>query len=350
MLKSVLKAPVLASLVVAILLARDVSGQDPVVKLEVIMGPDVAAADAHEWLRALGGAGADDVKIRGAKPTDLIEIRNLGNAERPVFVIYAELRATGRLHVPGRSYTESQMPAFAAWIDELRKTGIEGAVEEKLAFGLTPRQLLALHEDLSAVVDFETKGQPIRAVLDELADQIGTPVSLAGSARRALQRDEDVNEELQGLSVGTVLAAVVRPFGLVAQVVRDTRGQPEIRIVDSRSAEEFWPVGWPLEESPDAVAPELSEKIKVEITDFKLSEALQAIESKIGIRFLIDQNSLAAAGIELDQVRVSYAHPDAPYRSILRRLLAQARPGMKYDLRTDENQVPFLWITTRATR
>lgn len=330
--------------------SNEAQAQRGVVKLELVMGPGFEPADAHQWLRVLGQSKADDIKIRKVRPTDKVEIKNLGTRERPVYVVFGELLASQRLRVPGQTFSIGQMEGLAKWVDELRGQGLEGVLEEKLAFGLTSRQLLDLHKDLSRRVDFETRGIDVAVVVRDLSGAVDTKVELSSAARRAFVKSTTVDEEYQGMSVGTSLAALLRPLGLVAAVEKDADGKTIIRVVDSRDFSEFWPIGWPIEGGVDGVAPELSEKIKVEINDFQLKSTLDAIEGKLGLRFFYDQNAMAEAGIDLTNVKVSYTHESAPYRSILRRVLSQTRPGMTFEVRQDENDKPFLWLTTRATR
>lgn len=328
----------------------EVKAQRGVVKLELVMGPGFEPADAHQWLRVLGKSKADDIKIRKVKPTDKVEIKNLGTPERPVYVVYGELLASQHLRVPGQSFTMGQMEGLASWVDELRAQGLEGVLEDKLAFGLTSRELLDLHEDLSRRVDSETLGIDVGQVVRDLSGSLDTQTKLSPAARRAFTSSIPVGEEYQGMSVGTSLAAMLRPLGLVAAVAKNAEGKTVLQFVDSRESKEFWPIGWPVEGNEERVAPELSEKIKVEINDFQLKSTLDAIEGKLGLKFFYDQNAMAEAGIDLTTVKVSYTHENAPYRNILRRVLSQTRPGMTYEVRQDENDKPFLWLTTRATR
>jgi hypothetical protein len=328
----------------------EAQAQRGVVKLELVMGPGFEPADAHQWLRVLGQSKADDIKIRKVRPTDKVEIKNLGTRERPIYVVFGELLASQRLRVPGQAFTIGQMEGLAVWVEELRLQGLEGVLEEKLAFGLTSRQLLDLHEDLARQVEFETQGREVAVVVRELSEAVETQIQLSSAARRAFAKSKTIDEEYQGMSVGTSLAASLRPLGLVAAVGKDADGKTIVRVVDSRDSTEFWPIGWPIEGGVDGVVPELSEKIKVEINDFQLKSTLDAIEGKLGLRFFYDQNALAQAGIDLTEVKVSYTHESAPYRNILRRVLSQTRPGMTFEVRQDENDKPFLWLTTRATR
>ncbi|MEC7977777.1 MAG: hypothetical protein VX189_02510 [Planctomycetota bacterium] len=324
--------------------------QSAMVRLELIMGPGFEPADAHQWLRVLGKSKADDIKIRRVNATDRVEIKNRGTESRPVYVVYGELLGTQTLRVPGSTFRMTQMEGLASWVKELRENGIEGVLEEKLAFGLTSRELLGLHEDLSTRVEDSTQGQETALVVKKLTELISTPVNFSSAAKRAFSKQNRVSEEYQDVSVGTSLAAILRPLGLVAEISKSPDGKTVMQIVGSQDADEFWPIGWPVENNPDQVAPELSERIKVEINDFTLKPTLDAIESKLGLRFFYDQNTLADLGIDLTAVKVSYEHESAPYRNILRRVLSQSRPGMTYEVRMDENDVPFLWITSRARR
>lgn len=316
------------------------------VRLEIAMEPGLDLGDAHEWARAYGDRGID-VRLRAMKATDDARIENAGNEQRPSWVVIGILTRRNRLQVPGRTFTNAQGADAKEWLDQLAANGPDAIVGERLAFGLTPAQLIALHDDLATEVEFPTIGIASRTLVERLSETIATPLAFDPAAAAALDDSVICEDELQGLTVGTALAAAVRPGGLVLTVRRDEAGSVSLAIVESRRAEEFWPIGWPIEKPPGAVAPVLSDKIKVDIKAFRLGQAIEAIRAKCGLAMLIDRNGLAEQGIELDEVRVSYTHPDAPYGAILSKLLGQTEPPLKYEIRMDERETPFLWIAPR---
>ena len=90
------------------------------------------------------------------------------------------------------------------------------------------------------------------------------------------------------------------------------------------------------------------ERQKIAIGDFPLDQALGAIQKRVKIPFLVDQNSLARAGIELSDVRVSYVKEKVSYMVAIQKLLRQTQPRMLAEMRMDENDKPFLWLSTSA--
>src|SRR5206468_10689851 len=99
-------------------------------------------------------------------------------------------------------------------------------------------------------------------------------------AQRAPSEGEPLADELEGISSGTALAAILRPLGLV-MVPEKSGPDIRLRIVSSREAKEYWPVGWPLKGNPGETLPELFKFLKVNIGDAPLSEAITAIAGRV---------------------------------------------------------------------
>ena len=155
---------------------------------------------------------------------------------------------------------------------------------------------------------------------------------------------EAVIDELQGLSAGTALVAVLRPLGLVMAPQKQADGTIKLWITDVRRAAASWPVGWPSEKPPREIAPKLFDFLNVEIKDTPLAEALAAISARLDLPFLFDHNGLARHQIDPPQVKVSLPPGRTYYQGILDRLLNQAQ--LKGELRIDEAEKPFFWIST----
>src|SRR5439155_17246872 len=136
--------------------------------------------------------------------------------------------------------------------------------------------------------------------------------------------------------------AILRPHGLV--MLPEKNGSDiRLRIASSRDAKEHWPVGWPPKGNPNETLPELFKFLKVNIGDAAVSEALTAIAGRVKAPVLLDHNSLARARTDLS-TKVSLAETNIFYSRALDRLLSQAK--LKYEIRLDEADKPFLWVTT----
>jgi hypothetical protein len=116
-----------------------------------------------------------------------------------------------------------------------------------------------------------------------------------------------------------------------------------LRITSSRNSKEHWPVGWPPKGNPSETLPDLFKFLNVEIEKTPLSETLTAIGGRVKAPLLFDHNALARGEIDL-QTKVTLPKSNTFYARALDRLLAQAK--LKYELRVDEADKPFLWITT----
>jgi hypothetical protein len=140
------------------------------------------------------------------------------------------------------------------------------------------------------------------------------------------------------------LAAVLRPLGLVATLDKPPGAAVRVLITDARRAKQSWPVGWPPAKSPREVLPALFQFLPATIDDVPLAEALAVLSQRVGAPFLFDHNSLARHRVDIEQVRVSLPGGRTYYLQIIDRLLSQAK--LKRELRVDEAERPFLWIST----
>lgn len=319
------------------------SAQQPRVELELIMEQGFPPQNAHDWMRAMERVGADGLRIRAAQLGDGIGIKNVGSDRSPRYKVYGMLTSDNRMMLQGGVFRMSDIAGIKGYLDTLREEGLDGLLGEKMAFGLTARQLVAVHEDLGKAIRIGTQSNNVEDVIQQLERQLATPLHIDRGARGGLGEGAPIKEELRGMTIGTGLAAMLRPLGLVLVPMKDG-ANVQLIVMDSRDAEEHWPIGWPLEDAPLQAAPQLFEDLPVEIR-VSLEEALDAIQPLVKIPFVYDQNAMARHGIELSEVEVE-ANGRMSYFRLIKRLLSQTRPSMKAEIRTDEAGKAFLWITT----
>ena len=147
----------------------------------------------------------------------------------------------------------------------------------------------------------------------------------------------------QGLSCGTVLAYVLRPMGYCL-VPRLEGARTVYAVVEARADMEIWPIGWEPTKPDRDTLPALHEFHNVNIEGVTASKALQAIGKLLQVPVLIDHNAMARHGVEPEKVLVSHPLRRTTYSLALRKILFQAR--LKSEVRIDEADQPFLWITT----
>ncbi len=319
--------------------------QEARVELELAMGSGFPPQNAHEWLKTLEKVNADGIRIRNSQNGDGIGIKNVGTEDRPRYKVYGMLTADNKLMLEGGTYRISDIAGIKGYIGRLRDEGVNQMFAEKVGFGLTAEELVDVHGKLDTPIAFDTKGKEFDALLREFKRAIAMDIVVDRRARRGIAEGDPALDELKGVTAGTALAAICRPLGAVVVPQKQRDGKVQLAIMDSRDTKEHWPIGWPIEEAPIKVAPSLFKELPVQISDFKLNDALDAIQPRVEMPFLYDHNSLVRNGIELDQVDVQL-DGEMSYFSVIRRLLGQARPKLISEIRTDEAGKPLLWITT----
>jgi hypothetical protein len=324
------------------LLVSVVQAQGPRVTLEIVTEPGFSQESIREWLPLLEKCGFSSVRVRGGRVGDGASIQATGSGASASYQVTGVLTNDNRLRLPNGTFTLGSSGAITKWLEKLKTGGEEGLNAKPGAFGLVPKELVVVHEALAVKVNFTTAGKTTKEVVQGIAGLV--PLKLkVDPAVRGHFGDEKVTDELVGLSAGTALAAAVRPLGLVLVPVKDG-SDLHLRIVDSRTANQVWPVGWPAKRPPRETLPDLFKFLNVEVSDTPLAESMEAIRGRLGVPLLVDQNSLAKQQIDYATAKVTLPKTNTYYASILDKLLFQCK--LKYELRVDEADSPFLWITT----
>lgn len=317
---------------------------EPTVSFELYLGEGVSPATAQKWMRSLRDVGLADVRIRQGRNGDQGLIENRGTEASPRYHVTGILSTGDKLALPGGKFRSSDVGGIRRYINKLKDNGEAGLTSTSETFGLGAEQLLELHKELSAPVTITTQGKRAGDVMRSLTGSLKVKVVVDESARPGFAGNETVGDELQGVSVGTAMAAIVRPLGLVLVPFKPRGGNVQLGIFDVRKAEHSWPVGFPSDVPPLKAAPKLFEFLNAEIDDFALTDALSSIGDRVDAPFLFDYNSLARHGIEAGQLRVSFPKKRTYYKKVIDQILAQS--GLKSEIRIDEANHPFLWVTT----
>ncbi len=316
----------------------------PLVQFELAAAPGFPVTGQRKWIDFMKKCGITSIRIRGAKASDEPEVDNIGTAARPIYEVTGLISADNRLYLVGGTFRHGDKTGLSGWINKLKLDGIEALTARTGVFGLTDKQLVMVHEQLVRPVEFSTRGQKNSNVLQRIARQLDLQVTVEASARVAMAGNEVVVEEMQKLTSGTVMAAVLRPLGLVLVPDRP-QGQPvRLLVTSTATTAESWPVGWPPQKTPGNLAPDLFKFLNVEIRDIVLQEALDALKPRIGLPMLMDHNSMVRNRIDPKTVKVTVPAGRTFYKKILDRLLSQV--GLTCQLRVDEAEKPFLWVTS----
>jgi hypothetical protein len=316
----------------------------PRVELEVCTEQGFSITGGRDWTQMLGEVGFDSVRIRGAKGADAPAVQTQGTESSRVFRVVGILTSGGKLRLTGGTFGLGDRDKLAAWLAKLKEGGDEALTTKPAAFGLLPKQLVSVHEALAVPVVVSTKGKRPRDVAKQIAYGLSLKFIADAGPTRGLAADEPIADELQGLSSGTTLAAILRPLGLVMYPEKNG-GEIRLRIADSRDAAEQWPIGWPPPGNPRETAPELFKFLNVEIAEgTPLAESLAAIGQRVKVPMVIDYNALARLDIDLAEKKVGIPKTNTFYAKILDRLLFPAM--LRYEVRVDEAGKPLLWVSS----
>jgi len=325
------------------MLVDPILAQQNRVELEVLAGNRVNLSKQQEWLRLLSEVGADSVKIRSANAGDTVgvKVRQLGEIE--VATLTCQITNRNQLFTSGGTFGKGDRQQIAELIEQIKADGAEIALSEKSAFGMTSKQVVELHEQLGQQYLESTRGRQASRIIRSIQQQISVPVEIAPAARNAMATDYEIDDELAGLSCGTVLAAVTRPLGLVVNPERPRGGAVKLTITRYDQAEEHWPIGWPTDEMPVKACPKIFEDFSLRVQNYPLKTVMDAIEARSGVTFVYDYNGLAEQGIDL-QTKVTLIEEDISYARALSKMFSKFRVGIRYEIRFDEAEQAFLWI------
>ncbi len=325
---------------------HQLNGQGNRVELEVLVGNDVSIEQRQAWLEVLGKTGADSVRMRSANVGDSIRVTATPFGDRELCKLVGQITGRNQIVLPGGTFGQRDVSGIKALIQRIRDDGAQVALSDKKAFGLIAEQLVDLHKELAIGHNQTTKGVEASSIVSSIGQRLTTPFEISPEGAERLKETYVIEDEMSGLSCGTVLAAVLRPLGLVAMPQRPQGGEIRIVITDSRLAEEHWPIGWPHGNSESRTSPELYRTFSMRVENYGLREVLDAIERKAGVPFIYDYNSFAEKGIELNETEVTLVEEKIAYASAVRKLLRGSRLRIKAEMRVDEAGKPFFWFTT----
>jgi len=312
----------------------------PRVEVEIAMEPGMSGnAAAQKWVKVLNDAGVTDVHFRSSQDGDRVAVESKGSGASAAVKVTAQLTSRGALKTSGGEFTYSDGPKLKKWLDEVQASG--GLPQPKTVFGLTAKQFDEVKKSLGAPVSISTKGVRPEKVLEQLRANSKLPLLVDPTIAQAMAADDPIRDELDGVSLGTALAAIVRPAGGVL-VPRAGANGLELVIAELKTGGDMWPIGWPPQENDQSkLIPKLLEFTDVEI-ELPLSDVLKAIQERLKVPFLFNHNDIVRKKVDLAKT-VKIPATKTFYRKILDRVLAQA--GLKCEVRVDDAGKPLIWIT-----
>ncbi len=312
------------------------------VSFELATQPGLALTASQDWYKSLTALGVSGLQIRQATPNDKPKIDELGPKHSRSYRVIGILSSDNVLNVPGGKFRTSDTAKLRKWLEGLGDQGAEGVTSPRTAFGLLPRQFEEVSTDLKRPVSFSTKDISAAQAVDQLGRQLKFPLVVDAAAKAALAEGDLGRRAARAVGGhGAGHHAAAGRTGVCAR----TPGRRRVDSITSAPAKlGMWPVGWQPSKRPNDLLPVLYEFLNVEITGIPVSDALSAIEGRLKAPFLFDRNAMALHGVDPAKVQAEVPSKRISYSQVLRRVLAQAQ--LKYELRVDEGESPFLWVTT----
>lgn len=312
------------------------------IELEVAAEGEAPMGAMQEWNKVLMQMDLARVQLRGARTGDKPTLEVVGEGKSQRFRLLGLLNRQDQLVLPGGKFKQGDRDKLKQFLNDLPKRA-EGGDAKTRPFGLKPEQMALVIAELSKPFNEPTQGAAPHELLTALTKDVRFPVEGDIAMKAKLRDAPPFRAQMKGLSTGTVLAAMLRGAGL--QFAPDTLGKEPItlRVVPLDPKTPSWPVGWAPTGGPRELAPAMYEVRNVEIGNFTLAAALDALQSTMGVPLVLDQYVLAAHDINPAEIQVTVPKTKTYIRRAVDTLLAQGR--LSGELRVDEAGTPFYWIT-----
>ena len=311
------------------------------VRVELITDRRGAPLAAQRWamtfqrfqvpLRIRRAIGVERTSVRETITGGLRQVKVIGLLDR-----------SGRILVPGKSFSPGNPAALGQWLNELGTFGAKGNPSGQPAFGLSEGQFNNLFETFSQPVSNDLAGN----TLEQAVRSLKLPNTLTLDLARlgpAAKQIVPLRTNGPGLSRGTTLATLLATAGLAFQPRRTPAGQVELLITRTTEGTKTWPVGWPPRLSRIKTARPLFQIVPVELNNASFLEVLDTIAAKTKIPMLIDHHGLAKNNIKPGSLTVTVKPKKAAWFQLQKSVTNPHH--LTRDLRIDEAGKPFVLVT-----
>jgi len=268
--------------------------------------------------------------------------------------VTGQLDRSGMIVFPDRKFAFDDAAKLEEWIEELRVYGAQGAPEGQPLWGMQKVDFDELHAEIKQPVAQDTSNISMTDAIRALELPNDYPLRFSAETRQLLIDRGDLPEhphDLRGFAKGTALAMLLRGYGLAFSPRRLPDESFVLAIEPYNTDDKFWPIGW----DPDslglkrlALAEKMFTATMIGIEQETLADLLPRVEEETGLAVFIDPQAVAAQGVDPQRLVVNYPRKRTSWSLCLRTILSQMK--LTQEVRVDENDKPFIWITQFSPR
>jgi hypothetical protein len=228
-------------------------------------------------------------------------------------------------------------------VKKLRAEGAPASDPAAPLWGLPQTQFDLLCTVLKPPSNFNLKDKPLGEFLDELRSRTRLTITLSDEAQRVVGSVRS-NARTVNVSLGAATAYVLSTHDLAFEPRPSGGGAVSLLILTRAESKRPWPVGLPPEEFPGNLAPRLMTSVRYQTKDTPLGDVIAMLAGELQMDILLDTQTMVQKEIDPGKLRSTIEIPASTVHSAMRKTLAPL--GLKHELRIDEANRPFLWITS----
>ncbi|MCA8985191.1 MAG: hypothetical protein KDA76_15755 [Planctomycetaceae bacterium] len=268
--------------------------------------------------------------------------------------VIGQLDRSGLIVFPDRKFSVHDVAKLTEWIEDLRTYGAQGAPEGQPLWGLQKAEFDRLHALMRQPVVQETAGLSLTEAIRALELPAEFPLRFSAETREQLAAQPNlpaVPHDLREFAKGTALAIVLRGYGL-SFAPRRLPDESIVLGIDPQAEDaHVWPIGWdpdPLGLKRLALAEKMFTARPIGVEQTLLSELMPQVEKETELKILLDPLSLESLNIDPQRLVINFPRKRTSWSLCLRTILAQIK--LTQEIRVDENDRPFIWISRFTPR
>ncbi len=310
-------------------------------------------AIAQQWADVFAKEG---IPLRIRQPL----LNDKAGVEQQVWGTIRRVKVTGQLDrsglivFPDRKFSLSDTAKLEEWIEELRVYGAQGAPEGQPLWGLERSEFDRLHAVMKQPTAQPTQELGLTEAIRALELSPNFPLRFSAETRKLLTEQPDlslVKHDLRGFAKGTALALILHQYRLAFAPKRLPDESIVLAVEPFQPEKTMWPIGW----NPDdlglrrgSYASKLYSPQPIRIEQTRMLDLIPQIEEATDLKVFFDPYGLAAAKVNPERLVVNYPQKNTSWSLCLKTILSQVK--LSLEVRVDENDKPFLWITRYAPR